>query len=444
MSESSIPVWLSMAIVAAVLLVLVVVLRILQLRTELAAESIRKLFHIGSAAAALTLPWLFSSVLPVLGLGAVSVIAFIMLRIVPVAREGPGQVLQAVPRQTMGEFWFILGVVTIFAITGDDIVVYTIGILILAVADSAAAIVGVFYGRHKFDVMGGTKTTEGSFAFFLIAFLCVHVPLLLFTEIGRLESLLIAINIALVLMLAEADAARGSDNFVLPVLVVVLLDVCLSDSLGELVRDLSVILALCLLVFFYRKRATLSADALIAAVLAGYIFWLFGDIRWLVPPVTLFATYTWLVGRPQLSESQPFHADVVLAVVAPGAVLVTLYELTQIDILYIVYVAIWSANLAVIGTLHRQLEEPARLVRHFAVKNTLIALVVMVPGVLVGGRYALTDLAAIFISIPISLGVFGLIGKTLKLDPTRLGSWWRVSVSVSVGAMIGFSLFPAY
>ncbi len=68
----------------------------------------------------------------------------------------------------------------------------------------------------------------------------------------------------------------------------------------------------------------------------------------------------------------------------------------------------------------------------------------MIPGILFGGAYAVTDVTATFLSIPISPGAFGLIGKTLKLDPTRLGSWWRVSVSVSVGAMIGFGLFLGY
>ena len=98
--------------------------------------------------------------------------------------QGPGQILHAVPRESVGEFWFLLGVLVIYVIARDDVVVYSIGILVLAVADMAAALVGLFYGQHSFAVSGGTKSAEGSSALLLTAFLCVHVPILLFTECG--------------------------------------------------------------------------------------------------------------------------------------------------------------------------------------------------------------------------------------------------------------------
>ncbi|MDH3511452.1 MAG: hypothetical protein OER85_11425 [Gammaproteobacteria bacterium] len=432
--------WLGIVAVVALAFLLSGVLRFLQRKTDAPAETIRKLFHLGGGAIALALPWLFDTLWPVLMLFVASMLIFIMLRALPALREGPGQILHAVPRKSIGEFWFMLGVVAIYVIAGDDVAVYSIGILILAVADMAAALVGLFYGQHSFAVSGGTKSAEGSSAFLLTAFLCVHVPILLFTEVGRLESLLIAINVGLLLMFAEAGAARGSDNFMLPVLVVVLLDAFLEMQATEIAMHFGVIVALGLLAFFYRNRTTLSADALIGATLVAYIFWLFGGWRWLVAPLILFATYTWLLGRPRLTGSREFHADVFLAIATPGLTLVTAYEVLELEGLYLPYVAVWSANLAIIGTLHRQLEAPERALSRFAVSNTLKSLVVMIPGMLVAAQYSSWSLAATFLSVPAALWLFALVGRSLKFEPTRPSAWGNVAVAVGGGTLLSFGL----
>ncbi len=432
--------WLGIGMVCALAALLGVALRILQTTTDMPAETIRKLFHLGGGAVALTLPWLFDVLWPVLALGIACMIVFVILRVVPTLHEGPGQVLQAVPRHSMGEFWFLLGVTTAYAIAGNDVVVYSICILILAVADTAAALVGVFYGKHTFDVPGGTKTREGSGAFLLMAFLCVHVPVLLFTDVGRLESLLTAINLGLLMMLAEADAARGSDNFVVPVLVVLLLKVYLGMNAMELGVHFGAIACLSMVVFIYRNDTTLSTDALIGATLAGYAFWLFGGWRWVIAPVVMFATYTWLVGRPRLAGSRLFNADVLLAIAAPGLLLVTAFEVFGSEILYLPFVAVWSANLAVIGTLHRQFEAPDGPALQFASINTLKSLVVMVPGVLASELYQPWGIAATLLSVPFALAAFALADSPLQRLQTQPAAWWNVSVSVGAGTLASFAL----
>jgi len=440
---TGIPPWLGIGIVVALAALLSGALRILQRKTHMQSETIRKLFHLGGGAVALALPWLFDLLWPVLILFTVSMITFVTLRVVPSLRSGPGQILHAVPRESMGEFWFLLGVLVIYVIAGNDVVVYSIGILILAVADMAAALVGLFYGQHSFSISGGTKSAEGSSAFLLTAFLCIHVPILLFTSVGRLESLLIAVNVGLLLMFAEAGAARGSDNFMLPVLVVVLLNAFLEMQATEIAIHFGVIVALGMLAFFYRNRITLSTDALIGATLVGYILWLFGDWRWLVAPLILFSTYTWLLGRPRLTGSREFHADVLLAIAAPGVTLVTAYEVLHFEALYLPYVAVWSANLAIIGTLHRQLVAPDREQKKFGIIDTLKSLVVMIPGMLVGGQYGPWSLAATFLSVPAALWLFALFGRSLKFEPTRPAAWGNVAASVGGGTLLSFGLLGA-
>ncbi len=432
--------WLGLLAVATVFALLLGTLTLIQRLGRLQAELVRKLFHLGSGALALTLPWLFRDLWPVLLLGAASLLALMMLRVVPVLRTGPGQVLLGVPRSSSGEFWFVVGVVLVFAIARDSVVIYSIGILILAVADTAAALVGVGYGQHPFAVPGGTKSTEGSIAFFLAAFLCVHVPVLLVTPVGRPESLLVALDVGLLVMMAEANATRGSDNVVLPVLVVVLLHMFLDMGVDELLVHTGVIVALGLFVRIYRRHTNLSGDALIGAALIGYLFWVFGDWRWLVAPVTLFSTYIWLLGRPRLRAAQLFHVNVIYAIAAPGVVLATAHAVFGGERLYPPFVAVWSANLAVIGVLHGQRQQPLRLSGRAAAVNCLKSLAVLLPGLLVANTLTLAGALAALLSVPSALLVFAGFGFIPGRRMTPPATWRGVPLAVGTGTLISFAL----
>ncbi|MDH4063161.1 MAG: hypothetical protein OEW19_02080, partial [Acidobacteriota bacterium] len=425
--------WLPMAVFVLGVLLLVLLLLVLQRTTNLSPESIRKLFHLGAGAAALSLPWLFDAVWPVAVLASGLAVSLALLRTLPALRAGPGRLLQAVSRPSRGEFWFLLGVLTTFSVARTSAVVYTIGILVLALADTAAALVGVAHGRHTFEVPGGSKSLEGSAALFVTALICVHLPLWLFTDAGWLVAFLVAFNVSMPLMLAEGGTTRGFDNFVLPVLVVVMLDVFLGMGAARLVLHGVVVAALCVLGFVYRERTTLSADALIAAALVGYLFGLFGGWQWLVAPVAMFSTYTWLVGRPPLPTSRPFHAGVLLAIAAPGVVLATGHAVLGSHLLYPPFVAVWGANLAVIGTLHDWLRDPRVASLRRASVNGAKSLVVLVPGVAAAGSYETPTLVGIVLAVAVSLVLFILTGAALRREPTRPAAWSRVTLSVAGG-----------
>ena len=64
-------------------------------------------------------------------------------------------------------------------------------------------------GRLHFTTGEGDKSAEGSLACFVVALLCTLVPLLLFTQTGRSQTLLIALIVALLATMLEAVAWRG-------------------------------------------------------------------------------------------------------------------------------------------------------------------------------------------------------------------------------------------
>ncbi|HEY7546913.1 MAG TPA: cytidylyltransferase, partial [Blastocatellia bacterium] len=89
-------------------------------------------------------------------------------------------------------------------------------ILILALADAAAALVGVRWGKLHFRAIGGYKSVEGSIAFFAVSLASVFLSLRLFGCAGRMEAASIALAMSFILMIVEALAWRGLDNALIP------------------------------------------------------------------------------------------------------------------------------------------------------------------------------------------------------------------------------------
>src|SRR4029077_6833537 len=99
---------------------------------------------------------------------------------------------------------------------------------------------------------------------------------------------LISIIIGVLTMLVEAVAWRGLDNLLLPVVGFLLLDSFLKLDVYELLTNLAAIVLLCIITFLYRARSTLGDDALLTAVLIGYIIWALGGFIWVYPPLVIF------------------------------------------------------------------------------------------------------------------------------------------------------------
>lgn len=186
-------------------------------------ELMRKLVHLGMGLAALSLPWLFANAWPVLVLTSVFVLLLLGLRVLPTLRIHLGSLIHGVDRKSLGDIYFALGVGGLFLLSSGDPVLFCIPMLILTFADAAAGVIGLYYGRLRYIVVSGEKSIEGSLAFFLTAFLSALAALLLFTEIGRAETLLIASALGVFLTLVEAVADNGLDNLLIPLAATLLL-----------------------------------------------------------------------------------------------------------------------------------------------------------------------------------------------------------------------------
>jgi hypothetical protein len=175
------------------------------------AEGTRKLAHVLIGFVACSFTWVFSRPEPVLLLcgGFVGLMAWTQI-------GGGLPSLHAVRRRSVGTVLYPAAVALVFLACGDQSSIYVPCLLVLAVADPAAALVGLRFGRHAFTVRGQVKSVEGSLAFFATAAACLFVSLALLPPPEAHAPLAIAIVVAALGTAAEAASPAGADNLTVP------------------------------------------------------------------------------------------------------------------------------------------------------------------------------------------------------------------------------------
>jgi phytol kinase len=236
--------WLGVGLVTLLFAALMSGLRAARRARATDPEAIRKSLHVGMGLATLALPWLFVERWPVLFLATLFTLFLITLRVFAPLRRRFGGVIDGVARDSLGDVGFPVAVGCVFLLSDGDRLLFCIPMLILALADAAAALVGTRYGRLRYVTPDGHKSIEGSLAFLVVAHLSAHTPLVLFTDIGGRESLVIALTLALFVTLLEAVAWRGLDNLFVPLGAFVLLKALLRWELIALEASLALALLL--------------------------------------------------------------------------------------------------------------------------------------------------------------------------------------------------------
>lgn len=337
------------------------------LRGRCHPELLRKLVHVGMGLVTLTFPWIFGDPWPVGVLAGMSVVLLLALRQSRRLRARLGGVLDGVERQSLGEVYFPLGVAVLFVLAQGDRVAYAIPLILLAVGDAVAALVGVRYGRQRYTTDEGSKSWEGSVAFLLVAFLAVHLPLLLATDTGRAESVLIAAILALLVAVLEAASWAGLDNLFIPIGAFALLRALRRADTATLLLDLA---AACLLVAFalvWRRRTTLTDSAAVGAALVAFVAATVGGWRWVVPPCTLFALYALVFPRQTPGRERAHTFADVARTTAVGMLWCFAASTQERPDLLLPYTASFAAHLAVIGVARAGGRRPATTVACAAV-----------------------------------------------------------------------------
>ena len=244
------------------LLGLMWVIKRLSARFDIEPEVQRKLVHVATGCTALTFPALFSGPAPVVLFIVLATLLLLVLRNSGLSRLAQlGSVLHDVERKSHGEIYLAVAIGLLFFRSDSQPVLYVLPLLVITLSDTASALVGTAYGRRRFAVEGGAKSLEGVVAFFVVTWLCAMIVLLLMTDAGRMNVIVLSLAIAAFCALVEADSWNGLDNLFVPIGAHLFLASHLDNSPGELAAIAAAFIGTILLVQSVAPSLKISSQA---------------------------------------------------------------------------------------------------------------------------------------------------------------------------------------
>jgi phytol kinase len=436
--------WIAISLAMAAFLVLVAGLAVYRRATRANPEIVRKLFHSGSGLLTLSFPFLFADLWPVLLLTGASAAVVATMKFLPAARRRIGGVVTDVDRTTLGELYFPAAVAVVFWFSrGRSPLLFCIPVLMLTLADATCALVGSRYGQSRYE--GANKSLEGSIAFLVVAFFCVHIPLLLWSDIGRSESLLIAATLALVVMLLEGSAWRGLDNLFIPIGGYFLLSVYVTLDAAALLARLCVTSGLVLLVLLSRRTTTMADDALLAGVFLSYVAWALAGAAWLVPPLIVYVGYAWISPRTPENSRRVHAIAAMLSVWAAAIPWLVLGSRGATDAFY-PYTLVFAAHLAMFGTSRLASDYPARplsaLIGRAAIVSWLLLFVPYATLTWWSARHLLAAVVSGLILAGVAVG-FTRTNPLIRELPVTRRRWFEQAAWAAAASVAGWLLVSA-
>jgi phytol kinase len=182
----------------------------------IARELKRKALHISIGLAAISFPLFLREPWMITAAVALVIVWLTLVRQVPFLRRHFGTVLHDVKRESLGEIYFAISIGALLLLTQNEPILFVIPILILALADASAAIVGKAFPIGLLAGMAKGKTAAGCITFFIVAFIISSWTLTTFTDLPTTHILLLAVGLATTTCFAEAISRRGIDNLIVP------------------------------------------------------------------------------------------------------------------------------------------------------------------------------------------------------------------------------------
>jgi phytol kinase len=397
-------------------------------------ETVRKVLHVGMGMVATSLPWIFSSALPVVVLCALAASVMLAVRLTPALRG----VVCGVERESWGDVYFPVAVGVTFVAAGGVKLLYVVPILTLTLADATAALIGLRFGAHRYRATEGRKSAEGSAAFFGVTFISVLAALAV-AEVDWRKTLLISATLALLVTALEAVAWRGLDNLFVPLGTFVLLKVYLGLETGQLVMRLVMATALFTLMLALRRQTTLNESALLGAAFAAYVFGAIGGWRWLVAPLTLLVSYTTLLSpRTSRNIARVHTVHGVISVAAAGLGWLFLATATGRRELFYPYTLAFACHLAIIGAARLRFDFP-RLSTPVLLATCIVKSWALIfgPFLLLQGMAAWWPAAATVGPIALAAVTFYFTQPGMDDCPTDTGRWVRQGLVAGAASALG-------
>lgn len=186
---------------------------------KLKAEITRKIAHLATGLLSLWFPVLIDDVWYVFMLCFIFFILLIASRRLKYLSS-----VNAIDRDSMGSTAYpiaVFGCYLVYYYMEKSYIFFNLPILILAISDPLAALIGKQWPLGKYSIGCGEKTLMGSMAFFISASVLSFILLFPLVEIELV--LTISLLIGLISTIVEGFSWRGMDNLTIPLSVIILL-----------------------------------------------------------------------------------------------------------------------------------------------------------------------------------------------------------------------------
>lgn len=178
-------------------------------------------------------------------------------------------------------------------------------LLVLALADGFATIIGSLFGNHTYSFGAETKSWEGSIAFLIFSIISLQIiPLFLPFAVPPFTTLYSLIIASVFLTVLEALSIKGRDNIWVPLAVAywVLLD----TGFIHFISLLLVMAVIAIVIYTYKKR-WLSSGGALATFLLGCLLLVSPQPKWIVPALFFFIVGSLISFLPKLKR-EPSHS----------------------------------------------------------------------------------------------------------------------------------------
>jgi phytol kinase len=338
--------------VLTILISLLLGLKQIQKHLPVHPEVLRKILHVVMGCVSLTFPWVFAQPEPVIILALTAAASLFVIKRHKRTRETIGTAFCSVKRESFGELCFPLSVAILFTVSHTQPLFYVIPIVILTVSDALSALIGIFAGRLFFTTKEGHKTVEGSLTFLASAAIATFAILVFYAHMDATVATLVSLIIGSLVTLFEAMSWRGLDNLFIPLSAYAFLKTHISLDIETLVGLLVLAVALVAFAVVWRRRTTLDDSAALGAALLCYISLTVGGLAWVLPPITVFAGYRWLMPKSYRDMPRVHSILTVLSVGVVGFVWLAVFKTTGRSELLFPYTLCYAMHMVAIAVAH--------------------------------------------------------------------------------------------
>ena len=403
-------------------------------------EATRKFVHLTGGVVSLCFAYVFKSHWTILAL----CFAFVFL-MAGTRKLGMLKSVHGIKRKSSGDILHPVAIYLTFAATSyfEKPDFYLISIMVLSVSDALAALIGVSYGFKVYSVEEEHKSLEGSFIFLLSTFLIVHLGLLLLTSVGRMECVLSALLISVLMTCFEAISLGGVDNIIIPFGTLFIIMKITTKPIPEIIGQLSSIGIIFLTtLLFGNSSGRLGTSGILCVAMMGYAAWSLLGPEWYLPVfictvlISLVDMFLEMPGsQDELLRVRPiFYMFAVSACWIIGANISLLSQALSVDLFFVPYVVSFAAILSVrwkwsqregtLASLSRRQIVP-RFIRegNFMVRSLCLTLAFLPLNHLLGLQLLspLFSAATCLVGISLSDAIYWGIGKRYH------GVWSRVA-----------------